>query len=414
MILFLKKNRIQFWLLFILALSMISCYASKKVELQEPPKEVITHSEEPTKNLPIARSNISKIDHTRKSNWQYTFTKVPSRNSSSTVKILTQNVWWASSGKSYYKTKDSGKTWQTLKLPLTKADKIVAMDFPSENIGWIVSLDDRGEPYEESKGKTKIFFTNDGGDTWNLQFEADALSVDEIHFVNEQEGWIFGESVVDVKTRNDRSFLLLHTKNQGKEWKDESNKLSQFNDENPYPSVVWAGTIPTKEISFIERSSGLFTLAVNEEKWQHTMNFPECLPQEIIRPFACLEDGRIWSKSGADSIEGIWGRIWLMNKDQSWEQYTINDSVYLADAILLSENEIVACGAMPRSKKQYFDVAHRIGLILHSLDGGKSWGIIFQDEKVGHIYSLTKIDEKHFMASNENGVVLQFKKEEKN
>jgi photosystem II stability/assembly factor-like uncharacterized protein len=144
MILSLLNLRIKSWLLFIVIIATISCHATKNVELKEPPKADIVQSDEPTKNLPIARSNASQIDRTRKSNWQYTLTNALGRNSSSEVTIITQNVWWASSGKSFFKTKDGGKTWQPLKLPLTKADQIIAMEFPSENAGWIVSLDDRG------------------------------------------------------------------------------------------------------------------------------------------------------------------------------------------------------------------------------------------------------------------------------
>ncbi len=397
--------RIQFLIAFIAASLLVSCHAFKKIELREPQK-VEEKSDALPSPTPIQRSNESTIDHTRKSTWQYTTTKALSADGWGEIKVINQNLWWAWNGKAFYKTNDNGNTWQPIKLPLSKGDKIAAIEFASERLGWLATEDYRGEPYQEYKWKTKIFATTNGGDTWNLQFQCDGVSVNQIYFVNEQSGWVFGGKYWVEKEGRDNSFLILHTLNQGAEWKDVSTDLAQ--EENANVSVVWAGVSSQNKHSFIDQKARQFTLGVNEEKWEYQMTFPSLLLQDFVLPFAFLDDGRIWAKSGADSIEGMWGRIWLMSTNKSWDVFTIRGGVFIADAILLADNEIVACGSIQNSKKEIFDFSARDGLILHSKDGGKSWGVIYRSRKVAHISSLAKIDKEHFIAIGDKGVVLNF------
>jgi photosystem II stability/assembly factor-like uncharacterized protein len=397
--------RIQFLIALVVALPMFSCHAFKKVESHEPPK-VAEKSEDLPSPTPVQSSNESKIDHTRKSTWQYTTTNAFSADSRAEVTIIRQNLWWASKGNSFFKSNDSGKTWRPLKLPISKVERIAAVEFPSERFGWLAIEDYQGERYQEFKWRSKIFVTDNGGDSWRLQYQGDGLAFTSIHFNNEREGWIGGGKYWKTPTWKEGSFLILHTTDQGQTWEEVTGDLTKFNEET-FHYIYWFGFDERSAITFSDNRGRLFANEKNQKSWSQIAQFPNALLQDAFSPFAILDDGRIWAQTGADSIEGIWGRVALMSKDKSWDVFTINEPVYIADAILLADNEIVACGAISNSKNT-LDFGGRDGLILHSKDAGKSWGVIYRSNSVAHISSLTKINEKHFLAIGDNGVVLNF------
>ncbi|MCK5145911.1 hypothetical protein KAR48_04095 [bacterium] len=76
-----------------------------------------------------------------------------------------------------YYTSDSGLYWTTqIKIPCSGINSIVFLD---RKIGWIA-------------GRGKILFTFDGGNSWNIQHEADDAVYLDLCFVNESNGWAVG------------------------------------------------------------------------------------------------------------------------------------------------------------------------------------------------------------------------------
>jgi len=77
---------------------------------------------------------------------------------------------------SVYRTNNGGETWTLLK---TLPDRqLNAIFFANEKIGWVI-------------GMNKIYFSDDGGSEWSLQFDASKqnLFLIDMFFVNDSHGW---------------------------------------------------------------------------------------------------------------------------------------------------------------------------------------------------------------------------------
>lgn len=96
---------------------------------------------------------------------------------------------------SIFYTADGGSTWETQESGTE--DHLLKVFFINENSGWVVSMGGA------------IIHTVDGGKTWAVQYNVKALPT-KIVFVNEQEGWL------SCTTQAEGS--IYHTKNGGKTW----------------------------------------------------------------------------------------------------------------------------------------------------------------------------------------------------
>ncbi len=109
-----------------------------------------------------------------------------------------------SGGNGYFlKTEDSGKNWTRKSVKVTNA-----LWFVNEVEGWIV-----GESYPN---KEKLFHTLDGGITWNEQLIAAEREIEDIVFVNENEGWIAAGDI-------------WHTSDKGLSWSKQMNYANIHN-----------------------------------------------------------------------------------------------------------------------------------------------------------------------------------------
>ncbi|MCB9294992.1 MAG: T9SS type A sorting domain-containing protein [Lewinellaceae bacterium] len=178
------------------------------------------------------------------------------------IHFINDSVGWAcgthrtsgsSDSKFYIKTTDGGASWEDFESPGSSPNNIF---FVNEQDG-IISVssifntywtDDGGANWEESSfdiasnqnGRIGgIFFINsdtgwisaehlsiqktiDGGRTWQAQFQHSLFYAQEIHFADENNGWVIGSS----GTFNNRG-RLYHTTNGGENWELQ---LSMFRD----------------------------------------------------------------------------------------------------------------------------------------------------------------------------------------
>ena len=113
---------------------------------------------------------------------------------------------------------------------------------------------------------------------------------------------------------------------------------------------------------------------------------------------------RLGVVAGAYGDEGYWGDFVVGGENNSWQSYElILKPIY--DAIFLSQEEIVACG---QSLPSHDGKSKEGGIILHSLDSGKSWEIIYRSKSPESFVSLTKINERQFYAVSDHGTFLSF------
>lgn len=97
-------------------------------------------------------------------------------------------------------TEDGGNTWELQESGIT--DGLNGIFFFDEKRGWIVG-----------NGGT-ILSTANGGKRWERQEVGSGYNLKKISFVDPKEGWILAEDT-------NRIHVIFHTKDSGKNWREE-------------------------------------------------------------------------------------------------------------------------------------------------------------------------------------------------
>lgn len=114
-------------------------------------------------------------------------------------------------------TNDGGESWVNQNIGIEGSHLVLYdIQFVSENMGWVVV---RKNDISSTNGNTqtlsgKVLFTNDGGDTWNVQYEIEDGYPQSVKFIDENNGWVVGGFV----TGSTGSAFVLKTENGGQNW----------------------------------------------------------------------------------------------------------------------------------------------------------------------------------------------------
>ena len=110
------------------------------------------------------------------------------------------------------RTRDGGSTWEGLenRVGSSAVNILYGLDFVDREYGWVV-------------GDTGIIWhTEDGGDTWEIQGAWGGRFADDwflgVDFVSREEGWVVGF----IDPWKARKGIILHTKDGGRHWKEET------------------------------------------------------------------------------------------------------------------------------------------------------------------------------------------------
>lgn len=178
-----------------------------------------------------------------------------------------------------FHTRDGGETWTKVEnLPAGKPSKVCGMYAASRNVVYGSGTND---PSDRSAG---IIKTTDGGETWQtIDMSAHASSLIDIHFRDEQHGFVVGGFTQDPRPTYDNVRpVILETQDGGRTWVDRLKDMrSQFVD----------GTWGWK-IQFLNDSLGYVALE----------NFTRALFVKTT------DGGKTWTKIDVDgnaNLEGI-------------------------------------------------------------------------------------------------------------
>ncbi|MEM6967146.1 MAG: hypothetical protein AAF573_20455, partial [Bacteroidota bacterium] len=142
--------------------------------------------------------------------------------------VVNENVIWGLpmtqngnfiTGDQFFRTLDGGQTFEIDTLPFSLTDifsnNIQALD---ENIA-IIASSSLSTPFREG-----IYKTIDGGQTWELLYDAEAFEVQplEIHFFNNADGIFIGA----VQEGNTFVAVLYYTQDGGDSWTLSSGQIS--------------------------------------------------------------------------------------------------------------------------------------------------------------------------------------------
>lgn len=129
----------------------------------------------------------------------------PTSESLSGVKFVSPQKGWiiGMEGTILY-TEDGGNTWDIQESGTNQY--LTSLFFIDEKTGWIVGT------------KGTILYTEDGGKKWVSQDSGSTNPLHKVFFINSKEGWIVGNDV-----NKDEGFLL-YTKDGGNKWEKQSPK----------------------------------------------------------------------------------------------------------------------------------------------------------------------------------------------
>jgi len=253
-------------------------------------------------------------------NWQMNF---PS-SSLNSVHFTTNLNGWAVGVFTLIHTSDGGVTWEYI-------DDMEGNDifFINEQKGWVVH------------GGEGIYFTDDYGKTWELQYSGPGYY--SIHFINENCGWTFG-------SKWDSTYALC-TKNGGKTWE----KLFEMSD---YNLICFCfvdslhGWMTGSNGVIMNTIDGGFTWKIQKQASQGIESaLFDIFFVDQYNGWAVGYGGQIWHTTNG-------GRTWSEQQSNTWQVLVAID---FFDA---NEGWVVGwCGCL-----------------LHTTDGGNNWDNSYSED----------------------------------
>jgi len=235
----------------------------------------------------------------------------------------------SSPGRTIYRTENGGETWQSIQAELNDTYLIYDIFFISPEEGWAKVL---ANPLVEP-GHCFIFHTNDGGRTWEKQFDSKNLSgicdIIDIFFLDSNSGWAVG---VDGKDQH----FIIRTSDGGRKWSYIELGIS-----------LGMITFASPDTGWIVGDGGIFGTKDGGLTWEHQFAEP-------VYGICFVNEKNAWAiQSRTLLITGDGGKTWIKNL------LDLPAGHNLIDISFINEREGWLVG--------YW------GLIMHTQDGGKNW-----------------------------------------
>lgn len=241
-------------------------------------------------------------------------------------------------------------SWQQQDL-VTEGNKLRAVEFLSPTKGWAAG--------EEGV----VLFTDDGGDSWEIQDPATADNIFAIKFIDSLNGWAVGASGA-----------MIRTIDGGQDWEQSSS-----------------GTLfDIHDVAFVSASRGWACAEVGQvlESIDGGITW-----SEVFNPAT----GTLWGMSFADSVGitvGADGTIMRVVNDGSWGNWTLVNSPTLE--------------TLRRVQMVDDTIGYAVGTggtVIKTIDGGLSWSVQTTPVSVT-LKGLSFLDANTGLAVGDNGTVI--------
>ena len=330
------------------------------------------------------------------------------------AQFISENHGWVMSNSSLYTTTDGGRNWMRLSQEPGKDARFNSFYFVDELRGWLTIVkNDFAEHYGVGISSV-IMVTQDGGRSWNLQASfSDEIEIEDLRFLDANEGLAVGFKGLD-KRADRHELFVLGTSNGGKNWNDISgpakaafrNQWGVANDSGRY--IQW-----TPSSAFLLTQGGRVLSTTDRAKtWNTVVIFKDERPEGFVSSIGYHKvildsEQRIRVVAAATGDEGYLGDL-IVNENGRWTSYELQLTPIL-DALFLSDKDVLACGLSVRpvdesAKRQSNDA----GVVLHSLDGGKSWQTIYRTKSGEMFFSIARLKNNDFYALSDIGTFLRF------
>lgn len=309
-----------------------------------------------------------------------------------------QNGWIGSGKGDFFQTHDGGENWELLLKSSNSKTSLNNLTFINSLIGWKSLIEQKSS----DDFKSTILQTKDGGKNWTPQFSERGVSIANIVFINENEGWVVGFREVMRKSVY-YEFFILHTIDGGLNWDEVSSNLAN--------AVSKRSSNASSIRDIYSSESDIATVIVDEHQLFKTMDGGKSWKSDggtdlgnrrpqFLRP----PNGNytiLASVGGYHCCDAILAK---KEGNNSWSK-NILSGFYLSDAVFLSENEILACGTMSPENNDINNFKE-YGVIVFSPDSGKNWQILYLNKKIEQINTIAISGEKKVWAVGDKGFVV--------
>lgn len=287
------------------------------------------------------------------------------------VYVNSDLIWVIGNGGYVSRSVDGGSNWEEIDVDVTGV--ISDINFLDETEGWLV-----GDDVSRNSGAIKV--TYDGGDTWNFRsYGLGGVNLNGVDFISATEGWLVG-----------KAGRIAHTTDGGITWLHQDANTSRslqdvnFVDENNGWAVGFSHNTDTDTFATIlETNDGGTNWMAEDSIYGYRLNKVEFL--DATTALAVGSNGLIvkstdWSSAkesgvavelfGLDVLDantayacGQSGVI-LKSTDagESWTQLSSGTDQSLLSIDMVNSNVGYACG--------------NLGTVVKTTDGGENWEIL--------------------------------------
>lgn len=314
-----------------------------------------------TSQSPIVKTELTAVSSASPKKW--TVKKLGNQEDFATVQFVDQaHGWVVSRGGQIHLTSDGGETWQQKRVDIPEKAEVSASFFVNSLTGWVSLVRMSPDVLLSNETRSWLMKTEDGGNTWQAQYSHEALRLDRLYFVSDQEGWALGSLSVKRETLQDDPFLL-HSADAGKHWDIVSQSLPTGGgglEDAYYEKSVGLMVLNSEGLVFSSSDGGV--------RWQRIAAVPDEPSQTFFGRLGTVGDKRMWFLGGSSSYEGTDGVLAFRGPDDTWIKLKIH--AYLNDLMFLTTDRVVACGFVNGTSGSQ---RGKQAVVLRSSDGGRTW-----------------------------------------
>lgn len=365
---------------------------------------------------PAVANWASHLDEGKRSSFGFDVSKLNEPVDLDAVYFSDQAHGWIGGGPNIYKTDNGGKNWERLKTDIESGAHVEDIMFVSPSSGWVVVEKNSNYVLDYPEYRAWLMHTDDGGRSWQVQYDEKQVEITRVIFSDEQNGWLTGIRYIGTKGVT-YTHLVLQTSDQGHQWSDVSDNLVRLTSDerdtfgDPINDGI-IGIIPEGPGSahVVTGRMKVFKTTNGGKDWHQTAEIRDELDQQsAIRRFG-MTGNHLWVASSADSQEGTRGVITVEDTDNSWARHEL-DGVYFADSVSLSKDEFVACGYIKTLEQEAAGYEARMhGVVLYSSDSGRNWLVVYRNDNLKSVNALAIVDANHIWAVGDRGFILRLER----
>ncbi len=311
-----------------------------------------------------------------------------------------QNHGWFATQRKLFKTVDSGKTWQEIKINIPQDAFIKQILFNNATVGWLVLQKDVSDINEYNQKYAWLMKTSDGGQTWICMYESKAIEINQILFTDELNGWFIGTKYTGISPFTFTS-IIANTNNQGADWTDVSEEFNSYLHEVANTTYINEPIVrlTQKNDSILTITSGKWIFATSNlgKSWKYLDSvINRAFDNTGLRKFSVKDDGSLWFLGSTNGDHGTWINLYTQQTNEDWKEHFLVAIIY-SDIEYLSKEKFLLSGDISNGTTKE-------SVLLYSKNAGQSWVKIFKNNK-SIMNDIAINDDKAWIACDDGTIV---------